>query len=455
MSKKQTYIGRVSTVRAEEHLGFIAISSVTKDDGSPSRLKTDNDIFVHQDDCDAVLRTGLEVGFQVIPDKKREGSYRATNVAERNVLHGELVSADRMFESVAANPRSLYVPPTSRQANAKPVSREEVEAVLKNLPMPRMPRGNERLKGLPDYLRNLADGLFPQLATIGGAAEIASGAFAQTIADMVRQHESLGLEQQKLKLKTSGRSYEALHRMAQDRSGLLLPETIIPIEYLPDLFMAVPVWYFWMSPENTLKLKRQRSATYLQWWEMHEFFRDVLPYQRWLDTFLLFNRRVRSLADYEGDLIPLNLMQRMQELAPVLDYLVIMTPYHDVVKEDWGNPSWFRNVDPYVVGFAKGVPFMFMIGRFSDSGVFPLHAELVADTIAFIRQNLEKLSLFSREGFGSSVWMAADDLPESKRWGKYVGPTLIEHGRKLLAAFDRGELFDWMRSPTDEQKQQT
>ena len=44
--------------------------------------------------------------------------------------------------------------------------------------------------------------------------------------------------------------------------NLVRPDTIISIEYLPDLFMAVPVWYYWVNPED------QAAITHN--WEEHD-----------------------------------------------------------------------------------------------------------------------------------------------------------------------------------------
>lgn len=454
MSKKQTYIGRVSTVRAEEHLGFIAISSVTKDDGSPSRLKTDNDIFVHQDDCDAVLRTGLEVGFQVIPDKKREGSYRATNVAERNLVRGELVLTGA--ESMPlVDPAKLYVSPTPAQRMAKPVSREEVEQVLKNAPMPRMPRTNGRPQHLTENLVLLADSLFPQIAAIGAdtaVAEIASPAFDEAIKKIVADHRSLGMDNQAEKMQEDARAYITLHAMSQNKDGLLLPETVLPMEYLPDLFMAVPVWYF--QTQGSIRSEARSRADV----KVHHYLRhfcDLMPNERWIDTFLMFNRRLRTLTDYVGDIMPPKVLEQMRKSASLFDFFVVMTPYHDVAGTDWEDLKWLRSIDPYVVGFVKNVPFMFVMSRFSDSGIFPLYSEMVADTIAFLRDNISKLEGFNK--IQRLYWYRFNnnEFSFSAQNEKFLGTELIAHTRKLLAAFDRGELFDWMRSPTDEQKQQT
>lgn len=172
------------------------------------------------------------------------------------------------------------------------------------------------------------------------------------------------------------------------------------------------------------------------------WFCDQVPNERWCDTFLMYNRRMRTLPDYKGDLIPPRIVARMRKMAPLFDFMVIMTPYHDVAGKDWEDVQWLRSIDPYVVGFVKGVPLMFMLGRFSDSGTFPLYSELVADTIAFLKSNMDRLLGFNR---ARSPYWYRPGRPNYYMEGQMLGTNLVQHTRNLLAAFDSGNLFDWLR----------
>src|SRR3989344_3284465 len=72
------YLGRIASVPGRFGFGFIGIGTVTKDDGSPHGIDTDCDIFIHQDNCEPLLRIGAPVRFMVVPDRKRgKGAYRA------------------------------------------------------------------------------------------------------------------------------------------------------------------------------------------------------------------------------------------------------------------------------------------------------------------------------------------------------------------------------------------
>ena len=73
----QRYVGQVLNV--SDGFGFIGIGTVTREDGSPHGLPTSQDIFLHRDDCGALLASGLAVGFEVVPDSRSgEGAFRAT-----------------------------------------------------------------------------------------------------------------------------------------------------------------------------------------------------------------------------------------------------------------------------------------------------------------------------------------------------------------------------------------
>lgn len=261
------------------------------------------------------------------------------------------------------------------------------------------------------------------------------------------------------------------------KHGLLRPSTVIPMEKLPDLFMACPVWYNAttgypvrqiegeVSDEEEEAQSRSRSL-----WEASDpqthsstmWFCDRFESTAWCDVFQMFNRRFRTLKRYRGDMIPPNVMRTIRAAREVFDWVVIMTPYHDVAGRDWEDLEWIRSIDPYVVGFKRGIESMFVLARFSDTGVFPLHSELVGDTIQFLRQNRSKLAGFDtgRSWFWYSnaahyngkrqyvhgktcVWRFRTKMgsqPSVK-----LGAHLMTVVDDLLLAFEAGKLFDWLR----------
>ncbi|MEK7217920.1 MAG: hypothetical protein AAB728_00470, partial [Patescibacteria group bacterium] len=93
--------------------------------------------------------------------------------------------------------------------------------------------------------------------------------------------------------------------------GLLQPNTVIPMSMLPELYMAVPVWYFVPTHAGFHHdLKDLWSEDDPAVTADVRFFCDTVPgSQNWSDLFLLFNRRLRDISLYNGEEIPPPLMR--------------------------------------------------------------------------------------------------------------------------------------------------
>ena len=132
----------------------------------------------------------------------------------------------------------------------------------------------------------------------------------------------------------------------------------------------------------------------------------------------------------------------MRKAVELFDYVVIATPYHDEAGKDWEDLDWLRSIDPYVLGFKKGIPYFFVLARFSDAGTFPLFNELVADTIEFLRARKDRLAGFDQ--VDRPYWYTpgkAESFCVSQ-----LGSVLQGRVDELLAAFEAGNLFDWLRT---------
>ncbi|MBI2637185.1 MAG: hypothetical protein HYW81_03270, partial [Parcubacteria group bacterium] len=171
------YFGRIASVPGADGFAFIGIGSVTRMDGSPHGLATEQDIFLHKDDSAAGLEVGMEVSFEVIPDRKRgEGAYRAVAAVKHDPVE-VLPSSGPTIPGFA-----FAVPPVREKAELalsnrllvhagmKPVPEETVAQVVANAPMPRIPRQND----VPDdsgakeqLIRWLLNMLFPSMASFG------------------------------------------------------------------------------------------------------------------------------------------------------------------------------------------------------------------------------------------------------------------------------------------------
>lgn len=452
----QRYIGRIATVPTDDGYAFIGIGTVTKEDGSPHGLLTRDDIFLHKDDSAQALKAGMTVVFDVIPDSKRgSGKYRAVGAVE--LKEAEMLPLGQPIPgfSVALTPittRNGVLMPSGRlpvHMGMKPVPENTVEKVLANNPMPDVsredvvPNDDEKKR---EMLRWFLALLFPAMGGFGTDYQIfeeSDSLFTAKVNESVASYRELGLESEIPVLQEQVKRFKdmrgALKLILED--NLVRPDTIIPIKRLPDLFVAVPVWFYWVKQNE----KGQINAD----WQNNDpsihpairYFCDLFPNQRWANTFQLFNRRVRTLQQYDGELIPPHIARRMRRAVDLFDYVVIATPYHDRAGKDWQDIQWLRSIDPYLLGFKKGVPFFFVLARFSDAGTFPLYLELVADTMEFLKTNKDKLSGFNQ--ITSPYWYHGRSGPYSA--GMQFGEKLKQHVEQLQAAFEAGNLFDWLR----------
>lgn len=459
MKKQVMYIGRIASVPGSEGFSFININSVEKQDGSPHELETKADIFLHREEFCGELQVGSTILFEVIPDTKRGvGYYRAT--AAVAFVEVDLLLADQppmegfngmvpFGESTAAS--SLIVAPTPAQKyRMKAINPADIEKALENKPAATIPRDSSIPENITELLQAFLMRLFPSMAQFGSHFRLDADEteLLGQLEEARGDHAALGMNEQLVVLEDEVNRFltfrKALTFMLDEK--LIRRDTIIPMEYLPDFFMAVPVWFFW-AEEGSQDWMSIVADPHVH--PSTSYFCDLFPSQNWSNMFQLFNRRARNLSHYKGDVIPPHVSRRIRKAVQLFDYVVIMTPYHDVAGQDWQDSSWLRSIDPYVVGFKKGVPFFFILARFSDSGTFPLFTEMVADTTAYLRANVGNLKGFNAvanpywylaSGMGQSYQSLRD---ESKPAG--LGDYLTGVVHQALEAFDAGQLFDWMR----------
>ncbi len=470
------YLGRIASIPGANDFAFIGIGSVTQEGGSPHDLNTAQDIFLHKDDCAAELKVGMEISFDAIPDRKRgNDTFRAVGAIEH--IEVELLPRNRRPKTALALREHLPV-----HAGMKFVPEEMVSRVIANNPMPCIPRVNnipqdEATKlGLVQWLLST---FFPNMASFGSEHNI----FNQTdveldheVGELAENYRLLGLEQEIEVIRSEEKRFKevrgALTLMFEE--NLIRHDTIIPIHYLPDLFMAVPVWYFWVNQEDqavaqeriTEVQKRIMDDSGLALDDSHpiiQHFCQLFPSRNWQVTFRLFNSDLRTFQQYDGELIPSSVASRMRKAVEFFDFLVIATPYLDRAGKGWEDIKWPRSVDPYVLGFKKGIPFFFVLARFSGTGTFPIFNELVADTTEFLRENKQKLDGFKRGR--SPRWYqrwcqekerqlfkpshSTEEMMEHQRQMHLLVPGisdfLKQHADRLLNSFEAGSLFNWLR----------
>lgn len=445
------YLGEIVSV-SDDHYGFIGVRTITREDGVDLDVPIQGDVFVHQEECEVPLAVGIDVSFMLVPDTKRgEGFYRASGAIQ--VLEAELLpqkgSPIPGFE--VAIPLSFTPVQLAYLARMKAVPDEVVSKVIENDPFAGMsrvaivPPDEEAKKRL---LSAFLQYLFPALASYGvdwQVKDFDDSAFDRLLKETIDLHRQLGLDSQIPLLEEEVGRLKAIRSVlgVMYDENLVRHDTIVPMSMLPDLFMAVPVWYFWWDGdrhgiEAAYRDRDPRPNASTLW------FSDQFPNQRWRDMYQMFNRRFRTLKEFKGDIIPPHVVRRMSKVVKLFDYVVIMTPYLEEAGNDWTDLAWLRSIDPYVVGFKKGVPVFFILARFSDTGLFPLHTQLVADTMHFLASNKGRLRGF--DGVNNPFWYMG---PGDKSCLAGLGDHLIDHVGQTQRAFEAGQLFPWLKGEVD------
>lgn len=227
---------------------------------------------------------------------------------------------------------------------------------------------------------------------------------------------------------------QAVIRFLSERD-LLRPNTVLSDRFLPVLLAATPVVFWDNKPtdeSNAWKADAANQSRCSGDWMPHYNSgprRNVIdrlakrPGQAFFHLFNMPGRQddasissLRTLADYAGENPPVELLQRITEARAVFDHIGIATSYLDQVLKETR-----RGVDPYVFGLIRGLPIVVILGRYSDSGLFPLLPELIGHTMEFLRTRTEEI----RQALGFR------DVPTDIK--------------NTLQAFDAGKLFPYLR----------
>lgn len=226
------------------------------------------------------------------------------------------------------------------------------------------------------------------------------------------------------------------------QNGLLDYSSVIDIKHLAELTFAFPVWFV-SAKEGLPDLARVEDPS-----PDHaiSFFSDCIGSREYAWFYQLYNRRTRPLSQFKGkDIMPPSIVRVMKQAKEIFDYVAIMTPYHDVASKEWSDPNWLRNIDPIMVGFLRGLPHMFVLGRWSGTGIFPMLLDCIADTANHITINKHLLKNFMYNSYwykGLTNGMLSTDNDGESVLNKYAGKLLLAYERGILFSFLRGELKD-------------
>jgi hypothetical protein len=377
--------------------------------------------------------------------------------------------------------RELSRPVAGIHDRAKPLLPALVAQILQNEPFedyPRVVAGFRRLRndsgrsgrpagqGTESFLRRL----FPSLTSVPGIA-FAPGRPArapeQRAVEKARaRYAAAGLPGQAEQLQAAYDGLTALRLLfGRPAGGEITPlEQAVPARYLGELLFAVPVWFI----ETKAGPPAEGRGS---WSEAVRYFCDLGRTDAFAYLFQLYNNRPRPFAEFSGpDLMPLPLATFLGEVLGLFDYLVIATPYHGLAAAEWGDPYWPPLPDPFLFGFLRQVPeLVFCLGRWSGTGLFPLIAELMADTAAHLRESRGLLAGYGEPSF--SWYKAAASCPVDREasgprlrpLAEYTFPKPVLRGQaarerwkkehhslalfadRVLQEVAAGRLFPWLR----------
>jgi len=173
---------------------------------------------------------------------------------------------------------------------------------------------------------------------------------------------------------------------------------VMPLEQLPDLFLAVPVLYLYAAQDDGTMRRTLSPWGRRELRPQQRFLMELFDTQLWRDLYQIFNRKWRTMREYTGDTIPSSIQIRMNKACDVFDDIVICTPYHHVALmdlEEIGTWRPERHPEPYALGFVRDkqtYPFAVILGRFIENGgLFPNYGEMVDNTMRFLRRIVSDL----------------------------------------------------------------
>lgn len=423
---KPVYTGSVVSV----HGGFSYIGHVRR--GYES-IATNGDVFVPLE-----LEAERLVEFSELnSDPKREGKFRtemATYIEDALVPQGEISKAVALRE---LSQRHVY------HADAKSIDPELAEKASENHPFNEIllrkiaEGGDVNLIAMAEsFLRGTYASLIPIGVSYNIAGEIDLSAERAKVEAVKAKYQQSNLTGMVQSIRDEYEGFVGMRDVfnLMNANGILTVESVLPVHYLPDMLVMSPVWFV-------------HSKTSLLCNELEEdplpdhavkFFSDQVGTMEFAWFYQIYNRRTRPLSAFSGrDIIPPAIMEVMEQAKQTFDYLVIATPYHDIASREWVDPNWQRNIDPFLIGFKKGMPFMFLLGRWSGTGLFPLMCDMIADTMNHLRINREKL-----RNFRNPYWYTPlnNDTHSSTN-----GDNLATFASEALKAYAKGELFDFLR----------
>jgi hypothetical protein len=418
-----------------------------------SLINTHGDVF-----CPMVLPVGARVQFDMLNPNPEKGENRF-RTESATVLDEQLVTQTGTISTAMALSR-LSQARTAYHNAAKLVDAELVEKAAGNKPFEAMlyRAGAEYHDGaapIAEIAANFLAGQYAGLGTMGATFGINPEEFDQAAEDRevesaIRFYSEQGMDGQVKSIRQQYDQFKGVRKIftMMHQRGILSMQSVIPMTNLPDLLVAAPVWFIDAKtddlPDNSQANDPHPDAAV-------KFFCTLGKTQRFANLYQMYNRRTRPINTFSGrDLMPPAIGAILQEARKVFDFVVIATPYHDIASTEWNDPNWQRLLDPFLFGFSKDLPFMFLLGRWSGTGLFPLVCDMVADTMAHVALNTKTLQKFSSNAYWFDVSQKQYEDSCLHNIGTELVDSLDSHPLVRFAiamtkAFEEGHLFAFLR----------
>jgi len=437
------YSGEIAAI----HDGYVFINNVRR---GYETIATNGDVF-----CPVpkyfIYQIGDIVEFENLSeDQQRVAKFRTENILKVNEGASSKKICNALALSKSDNPYHLL---------KKVISDGDLKKALKNKPLAELVgqiawmldanRGykpEDVVKMANDYIKRTFITLSAHEVNYQLDNQVDEEKEASMIDKAREDYAENGLSGQSTSLKNEYAQFVRVRKAfnLMHEHHLLHPTSIIDTKHLPELTYAFPVWYVY----SKIRFNNQVNERNPQYDHVIENFSNLVGSQEFAWLYQMYNRRTRPMDLFAGkDIMPPALVKTLKEAKQIFDFIVIMTPYHDVASAEWSRTDWPRNIDPIMVGFLNGLPQMFVLGRWSGTGVFPLLLDCVADTSLHLRVNKD---LLYRVPNGSSWYKGIDAYGLESNIIQQIGgesskTNLERFADRLLLAYDEGCLFEFLR----------
>lgn len=434
----EMYAGTV----VKTHPGYAFLSSIKR---GYETISTNGDVFAVLP-ADSQAKLGDMVQFRFLePDPERIGKFRTDTVASI-LCAGEMLPQDRKIYDIAL----LSKTESPYHLQKKQISGEDYEVAKDNRPFENFISQMDQMLHLstgfnPDFLKKRVEEFilanFPELEpmnvryAIDGTVD--ENSEEEEIRNTIESYKDMQLDGQAESLESQYKSFRKVRTIFNFmlNEDMLRWDTIIPRSFLPELTFAMPVWF--MHTKNGVRDQTMEDDPHVS-----EDIKRIIDYvgsKEYAWFFQMYNRRTRPLSLFKGkDIIPPKIARLIPKAKEIFDSLAIITPYHDIASREWSDSNWLRNIDPVLIGFIHELPYIFVLGRWSGTGLFPLMIDMMADTANHIKINKSSLSNFIQ----STYWYKGDNGECLASSSPHRLPIFAD---ALLGAYSDGKVFEFMR----------